>query len=105
MGSIESFEKSLGNDGEWPNLYYTGVLRLPPWRVREGELPRTNKRGLLGGVPPQVQEEEQTSVSLKAMGQASLWSRGRKPVSAFLCLVCVCSLVVSQESFLSKLQV
>lgn len=36
----------------WPIFYYTGLLRFPPWRAREGGLPRTNKRGLLGGVPP-----------------------------------------------------
>lgn len=60
-------DKSLGNEGEWSNLYYTRLTLAPSGESGKGNCQRTNKGGFWVGFPTQVQEGEQTSVSLKAV--------------------------------------
>lgn len=74
-------------------LYYSGLLQPLPWGVREGNCPRTNEGGFWVGFPTQVQEEEQTPVSLQSNVARPVWgwlqpSSCRKPEHALCALVC-----------------
>lgn len=90
---VDEAGRVLGPTGN--GLYYSGLLQPLPWGVREGNCPRTNEGGFWVGFPTQVQEEEQTSVSLQSNVARPVWgwlqpSLCRKPEHALVypCLFC-----------------
>lgn len=93
---VDEAGRLLGPTGN-SQTFTTVVCSSPcPGESEKGNCPRTNQGGFWVGFPTQVQEEEQTSVSLQGSVARPVWrwlqsSLCRKPGHAFVCPCLFCS--------------